>query len=233
MSLSRIESDRLERRDMALLTPLPVRFSQKSDGAKGRTSDPVLTPRQRQVIEGLVRGLTNKEIAADLGVGPDAVKRIISRLLIKFNAPSRTALVEIALRSSAARVRRSRGPKPLTLLDAAPIPVILTRGDRHSIDYANPEARALFGIDTVGARLTDVLPVSVRAAVLAIADASFATGLRRVAKRIDLRKAAEEDSSWQYADVFASPVRDGAGQLAGLIFFLVESSQPRDRLTAR
>jgi PAS domain-containing protein len=111
--------------------------------------------------------------------------------------------------------------------------VLLTRGDRHSIDYANPCAQGLLGIDEVGARLMDVLPAAARAAVQAIADASFATGQRRVAKEIVLRQPTEGDGSWQYADVFASPVRDGAGQLAGLIFYLVDSSQSRGRVITR
>lgn len=225
MSLRRVESDGIERRDMALLTPLPVRRGQKSDAVSGRTDDPLLTPRQREVLDGLVRGLANKEIAAELGVGPDAVKRTISRLLSKLNAPSRTALVEIALRSSAARLRRSPGPKALSLLDAAPIPALVTRGQTHCVDYANPAARALFNISEVGMPLIELFPPTVRSSVRAIADASFATSRQRVARGLVLRDASERESPWRHADVFASPVHDGAGQLAGLIVFLVDASQ--------
>ena len=59
-------------------------------------------------LDGLIRGLSNKEIGAELGIGPDAVKRVVSRLLIKLDAPSRTALVQPALQTDAARRRAER-----------------------------------------------------------------------------------------------------------------------------
>ena len=55
-----------------------------------------LTQRQREVLSGVRRGLANKEIAHELGVGTDDVKRIVSRLLAWFDAPNRTALAQAA-----------------------------------------------------------------------------------------------------------------------------------------
>jgi len=214
----------IERREMLLFAPLPVRRGETTVDDSARTDDPVLTARQRQVVDGLIRGLTNKEIAAELGVGPDAVKRTISRLLIKLNAPSRTALVQIALRTSAARLGRSSGTNALSLLDAAPIPALVTRGEQHLVEYANPVARSVLRLVDVGARLTDLLPRESAAAVGAVADATFRGNDGRVARAVVLHQA-DVDRAWQRADVFARPVRDGAERLAGLIVFLVDVSE--------
>ena len=214
-------ADGIERREMALLAPLPVRRSQVAEAGTGRTDDPAVTPRQRQVLDGLVRGLTNKEIAAELGVGPDAVKRTISRLLIKLNAPSRTALVEVALRSSAARLGRSRGPNALSLLDAAPIPALVTRGEKHLVEYANPAAHAVLGSLEIGMSLMTALWSDARGDVGAVADEVFSSGRAAVARSVAVRHSADADNAWREADVHITPVHDGADQLAGLIVFLV------------
>ena len=211
--------DGFERREMVLLARLPVRRGQIAEAGTGRTDDPAVTPRQRQVLDGLVRGLTNKEIAAELGVGPDAVKRTISRLLIKLNAPSRTALVQVALRSSAARLGRSRGPNALSLLDAAPIPALVTRGDKHLVEYANPAARSVLGALEIGTSLVAVLS-SDDSGVGAVADETYRSNKASVARSVPLGTAP--GATWQRADVFITPVHDGADQLAGLIVFLLD-----------
>ncbi len=60
-----------------------------------------LSPRQTQVLEAVANGLTNKEIARNLGVSEQAVKAHVSRLLLRFHARTRTALVRAAARNRA------------------------------------------------------------------------------------------------------------------------------------
>lgn len=52
-----------------------------------------LTPAQAQVLKGVVRGLSNKEIASELGNAEATVEVHVTRLLRKAGAPGRTALV--------------------------------------------------------------------------------------------------------------------------------------------
>jgi DNA-binding CsgD family transcriptional regulator len=215
----------IERRRMTLLTRVPLRGNQRAETAgRGRTSDPRLTPRQRQVLDGLIRGLSNKEIAAELGVGPDAVKRVVSRLLIKLNAPSRTALVQPALQTDAARRRGSRAPSALSLLDAVPVPALVTRGSAHRVEYANPAARIVLPEAGSGVELAQLFPPEPRRAVIRIADASFTEATPRIARRLTLGDFAGVGARWRRVDVFTSPIRDGAGKLAGLLVFLVDVS---------
>jgi DNA-binding NarL/FixJ family response regulator len=58
-----------------------------------RRAAPALTDRERDVLNGVCHGLSNKDIAADLYVGVATVKSYISRLLEKFDTGSRVGLV--------------------------------------------------------------------------------------------------------------------------------------------
>lgn len=57
-----------------------------------------LTPREREVLEMMMEGLSNKEIAADLNVSVHTVKFHISSILGKLGAASRTEATTVALR---------------------------------------------------------------------------------------------------------------------------------------
>ena len=52
-----------------------------------------LTTRQREVLERVERGLSNKEIAIDLGIAPNTVKIHMSALFSLFGAHNRTQLL--------------------------------------------------------------------------------------------------------------------------------------------
>jgi DNA-binding CsgD family transcriptional regulator len=214
----------IERRRMTLLTQVPLRGNQRAvTDVRGRTNDPRLTPRQRQVLDGLIRGLSNKEIAGELGIGPDAVKRVVSRLLIKLDAPSRTALVQPALQTDAAR-RRSRAPSALSLLDAVPVPAIVTRGAAHRVEYANAAAKRVLAEAGSGLELGQLLPTAPGRTVVRLADESFARAVPRVARGVALHDVARLGASWRRVDVFITPIHDGAGKLAGLVVFLLDVS---------
>jgi two-component system response regulator FixJ len=56
-----------------------------------------LTPREREVLEGLVAGLPNKTIAYDLGISARTVEVHRARVMEKMQVRSLSALVRIAL----------------------------------------------------------------------------------------------------------------------------------------
>lgn len=70
-------------------------------GAYGRRSSP-LSPRENDIARLVARGMTNREIAAELGLKPQTVKNFISLILRRLKCKSR---VQIALALS--RVRSS------------------------------------------------------------------------------------------------------------------------------
>jgi DNA-binding NarL/FixJ family response regulator len=61
-----------------------------------------LTDRQNHVLRGIFEGLTNKEIAADLGVSESAVKATVQQIFRKMRVRTRAQLVRIAIEQSAA-----------------------------------------------------------------------------------------------------------------------------------
>lgn len=58
---------------------------------------PSLTTRQYHVLRGVLDGLTNKEIASNLGVSETSVKAVIQELFHKAGARTRSQLVRIAI----------------------------------------------------------------------------------------------------------------------------------------
>ena len=59
---------------------------------------PVLTERQRGILESAVRGLTNKEIGAQFGLSPLSVKKYLSTVFMKIGAANRAEAVAIAFK---------------------------------------------------------------------------------------------------------------------------------------
>ena len=59
---------------------------------------PNLTPRQMDILDSMVRGLNNLDIAKQLGIRRDGVKEHVNAILTKIGASNRTEAVTIALR---------------------------------------------------------------------------------------------------------------------------------------
>jgi two-component system nitrate/nitrite response regulator NarL len=59
-----------------------------------------LTPREREVVRGLIAGRTNREIALDLGLTEQAIKNILSAIYAKYQVRNRLELALLALRKN-------------------------------------------------------------------------------------------------------------------------------------
>jgi FixJ family two-component response regulator len=98
---------------------LEISVSDASDHAKLielRSRYARLTPRERDVMEGVVAGKLNKQIAAELGSGEKAVKVHRARVMQKMQARSLADLVRMASRLSLGP--RGRRASDLMLSDA-------------------------------------------------------------------------------------------------------------------
>jgi len=67
--------------------------------ARETMSAPILTPRERQILELLADGLGNKQIAARLGITTNTVKTHLELLFDKLGVSSRAEAVATAARS--------------------------------------------------------------------------------------------------------------------------------------
>ena len=64
-------------------------------------SDPIvpnLSPRQREVLEAVARGLSNRDIAILLGISIDMVKEHVNAIFVKLGVANRTEAVAFAIR---------------------------------------------------------------------------------------------------------------------------------------
>ena len=59
---------------------------------------PELSPRQREILESITRGLSNAQIALQLDIGAESVKTHMTKLFEKLGAANRSEAVAIALR---------------------------------------------------------------------------------------------------------------------------------------
>ena len=74
--------------------------------ARNRSTRKLLTQREQQVLQGIFEGLTNKEIATQLGVSEGAVKATLQQLFQKTHVRTRSQLVRIALEGAMVTTRR-------------------------------------------------------------------------------------------------------------------------------
>ena len=95
--------------------------------APGAAPGAHLTPRERQVLDLLVEGLGNKQIARRLRISQHGVKRLVSNVLAKLNCPNRTQAVAVALTEGIVSrgwrertVQRARDARPDQALRATP-----------------------------------------------------------------------------------------------------------------
>ncbi len=59
---------------------------------------PELTPRQAEILQSITRGLTNADIAKQLGIREDSVKEHVNAIFAKLGAANRSEAVAITLR---------------------------------------------------------------------------------------------------------------------------------------
>jgi DNA-binding NarL/FixJ family response regulator len=55
-----------------------------------------LTPREKEILEGLVRGMSTRDMAGELFVSPTTVRNHVASLLKKLDVHSRLAAVALA-----------------------------------------------------------------------------------------------------------------------------------------
>ncbi|GLS18524.1 transcriptional regulatory protein FixJ [Labrys miyagiensis] len=106
MKLGAIEFLEKPFEDDRLVSALRMAFEQSIKNAKvsGDTADlsmrlASLSPRERQVMEGLIAGLSNKMIAKDHDISPRTVEVYRANVMTKMQAANISELVKLAIRS--------------------------------------------------------------------------------------------------------------------------------------
>lgn len=63
----------------------------------------LLTPREKEIVDVLILGYSNKQIASRFGISPQTVKNHLARLFEKFGVSSRLELAMRVVRNEAER----------------------------------------------------------------------------------------------------------------------------------
>lgn len=99
--LRRLAAQRGERRDAWIGTLLP----EDLDAPRPASSRPALTGREREVLDAIARGRSNRAIAAELGISENTVKNHVRRILEKLQASSRMEAVVAGVQLGLTTVR--------------------------------------------------------------------------------------------------------------------------------
>jgi len=62
-----------------------------------------LTPREREIVRGVVAGRTNRELARELGLNEQSVKNVLSTVYLKCHVRNRLELALFAIRHQLVR----------------------------------------------------------------------------------------------------------------------------------
>jgi two-component system nitrate/nitrite response regulator NarL len=72
-----------------------------TSAGRAKTGEPSqLTPRERDVIRGIIAGRRNREIAMDLDLSEQAIKNILSTIYAKCHVRNRLELALLAVRKN-------------------------------------------------------------------------------------------------------------------------------------
>lgn len=80
-------------RPHAGLTLVPPDAVRRWSDSRVSVATPALTERERRVLDGLGQGLTNRDLARSLFVSSSTVRAVVSSLMRKLDAPTRTRVV--------------------------------------------------------------------------------------------------------------------------------------------
>lgn len=192
-----------------------------------------LTPRQTQVLERVIRGHENKQIASDLGVSEQAVKEHVSVLLQRFGVPNRAALAEAGTKLIIAGTPTIEPAWLQYLFSEAPVMIAMLRGPEHVIEIANEAfRRGCAGREFFGRRLRDVFP-EISTEMLATYDQVYATGIPVVRHEMHARFLRGGIPQPGFGSFVFQPLRGEDDEVNGVMVFcldVTEQVRARERL---
>ena len=194
-----------------------------SDDAKERERSLRLTSRQRQVLEAIVRGGENKEIATALGLAEQTVKSVISRLFRKFGVTNRAALAHAFALLELTGTIASDGTWLPQLFRDPGIQIAVLQGPELRYFGANDAfLRAVGDRPVIGRTLREVWPEFEGTGRFEMTETVYASGRPYVAHALPARWSRADGPARSAVDLFLQPLRAADGAVNGLALFVID-----------
>ena len=177
-----------------------------------------LTLRQREVLDLVVRGQSNKAIGAELGISEQAAKEHVSTLLRRFHVGGRAALAEIGTQLKIMGVTDADTSWLPYLFMAAPMGMQVFRGPDHVIVATNETARKAADRDVIGLSLREGYPLTADR-IGPMLDQVLATGERHIEYEFGGMWVRDGRTQAGYSDFVLQPIKDAAGAVSGVMLF--------------
>ena len=196
-------------------------------------SETRLTPRQSQVLDRVIRGHENKQIAKELGVSEQAVKEHVSLLLQRFGVPNRAALAEAGTQRMITGQQAIEPAWLQYIFSEAPVMLAMLRGPDHVVEIANEAfRRACAGREFLGRRIRDVFP-EISSEMLAAYDEVYASGVPVVRHEMSAKFLRNGFPEPGYGSFVFQPLRGEDTRVNGVMVFcldVTEQVHARERL---
>ena len=190
-----------------------------------------LTPRQQLVIDGMARGLANKQIAAEIGVSEASVKAHVSDLLQKFAVPNRAGLIARVLADAHAPPALVISAEELARYQDVAFMVAVTEGPRHRFVFVNNMSAAVAGrpvASLVGLEMSAAYP-QLDPMFRGALDEVYRSGTPWSVPRAPARFPHPDGSVREtWLNLLFAPMRDVKGRVVGLLHIgtEVEADEP-------
>lgn len=181
----------------------------------------VLTERQVAVLEFVVRGYPNKQIAAALGISVQGAKQDVSALLSRFGLPNRAALVHAAMKMKLLGTSSAPDIPVEYLFDRAPVMIAMTSGPEHVFTVVNRKYIDLFGPRRyVGRPFRTVFRDLSGPVIVERLDAVFRDGQPFGTDELLLAWQGPDGRRHErYVALLIEPTRHSDGSVAGLVLY--------------
>ena len=182
----------------------------------------LLTAREAQVLSLILRGLGNKQIAAELGLVEQSVKQYASTLLRKFDVPNRAALASAGVQMQlAGSVALDASWLPQLLRDTRLLFAVLAGPEMRFVATSAAVSRVL-GRNLVGRTLREALPEYEAAGLVAAVERVYATGESIVGHAVRVPSIGEPGPATGFRDFILQALRNEDGLVNGVVYFGID-----------
>ena len=187
---------------------------------------PHLTPRERDVLAGVLAGKENRVIADELGVSEQSVKEHVSSLLDKFNVNNRAGLTDAALRlefTGSLTIDRAWAKQ---FFRESEMQIAVLRGPDLRFETVNEGFRRAVGDrQLIGRTMREAFPEFEGQGFFELVERVYKSGRPVIQSESDARWDRGQGLESRKVTFVVQPLRDEVGQVNGVIVFALDVTE--------